>query len=70
MEFCSIPSGLRFSIHPCCHSRGRRIPLRHQRVLVANALHAGIEIDHIEGKFYNSIDSHNDKVQVQSVSRI
>ena len=50
VEFSSFPSGLRLSLHPCSHSRGRRVPLRRQRIIAANALHAGIEVDHVEGE--------------------
>ncbi len=52
VEFCSFSSGLRLSIHLGRHSRGRGVPLRRQRVLAADALHAGIEIDHVEGKVF------------------
>jgi len=52
VEFGSFPSGLRLSLHPGRHSRGRRVPLRRQRILVADALHARIEIDHVEGDLF------------------
>ena len=65
MEFSSIPSGLRLSLHLGRHSRGRRVPLRRQRLLVADALHAGIEIDHVKGILSILIDNRTNRYKVE-----